>query len=264
MHLLIASREDEASMSIASALLDMFSFEPHEQLNGILKHDNYLFSYIDMKHLYLENFSELFGTTKENVEDVIFLSKHSSRADIKSLTVHPTGNFNEAKLGGREGKLSISDPGKMSSTLRLMNEIYGGDIFSVTYEATHHGPLMEIPNFFIEIGTTKDQWENREALETVVNGLMNSKESNPQSFVGVGGGHYMPKITKYSIENSVDVGHMIPKHALEYITESMIEQSVEKTPNCKGFIMDRKGVKSNAKQIIREYADISGMEIVVI
>ncbi len=264
MHFLIASREDEASMSIASALLDMYSFEPQENMPGILRHEDYIFSYIDGKHLYLDNFSEQFSSVKGEVEDVIFLSKHSSRADIKSLTVHPTGNFSEAILGGRERKLSATDPGKMSSTLRAMNELYKGDVFSVTYEATHHGPLLGIPNFFIEIGTTKDQWEDREALETVVNSLMSHNGGSGEAFVGAGGGHYMPKITRYSIENSVDMGHMIPKHAFENMNEAMIEQAVKNTPGCKGFIMDRKGVKSNGKQIIKEYADISGLEIIIV
>lgn len=264
MHFLIASREDKASMSIASAVLDLYSFEPVENYPGILKHGDYLFSYIDMKHLYLDNFGELFGSLKEKIDDVIFLSKHSSKADIKSLTVHPTGNFSEAKLGGRERKLSMTDPGKMSSTLRAMNELYSGDLFSVTYEATHHGPLMDIPNFFIEIGTTKDQWEDRDALETVVKGLLAENGKSNDTYVGAGGGHYMPKITKYSIDNSVDMGHMIPKHAFEVIDESILEQAVQKTPGCKGFIMDKKGVKSQGKQLLREYTDINGLELIIV
>lgn len=264
MHLLIGSREDEASMAIASAVLEMFNFEPSNETSGILKHEDYLFSYIDNKHLYLDNFNEQFGSIINSVDDVIFLSKHSSKADIKSLTVHPTGNFSEAKLGGRENRLSMSDPGKMSSTLRAMTELYSGNVFSVTYEATHHGPLLDIPNFFIEIGTTKEQWQDREALETVVKSLLTNNGKQKDTFVGIGGGHYMPKITKYSVENSVDMGHMIPKHALENISESMVEQAVQKTPGCKGFIMDKKGVKSHGKKVIKEYADISSLEIIVV
>lgn len=251
-------------MSIASAVLDMFNFEGQDDNPGILRHGDYFFSYIDTKHLYLDNFSELFGHMEKDIDDVIFLSKHSSKADIKSLTVHPTGNFSEAKLGGREKRLSMTDPGKMSATLRAMDDLYRGDVFSVTYEATHHGPLLDVPNFFIEIGTTKEQWEDREALETVVRGLLSDNGSSNEAFVGAGGGHYMPKITRYSIENSVDMGHMIPKHAFEGITEGMIGQAVDRTPGCKGFILDRKGVKSHGKQLIREYADIAGLEVIVV
>lgn len=265
MHLIIASREDEASMSIAGALLEKFSFSESVRGEDLLEYKNYLFTYIDKKHLYLDNFCADYVKLKDEIQDVIFLSRHSSKADIKSLTVHPTGNFSEAKLGGTEKMLSLSDPGKMSSTLRLMNEHYSGKVFSVTYEATHHGPLLNIPNFFIEIGTTREQWEDPEALDTVISSLIEERNGHSRdAFVGAGGGHYMPKITKHSIENGIDMGHMISKHALENIDDGLIRQSVQKTPDCRGFIMDRKGVKSDAKQKLRNYADANGLEIVMI
>lgn len=264
MHLIIGSREDEASMSMSRHLLGTVDFSPWDQAPGVLQHGDYLFSYIDGKHLYLDSFSDAFGNIQDRIEDVIFLSKHSSSADIKSLTVHPTGNFGEAKLGGRPGKLSVSNPARMSSTLRAMNELYSGPDFSVTFEATHHGPLMEIPNFFIEIGTTKEQWENTEALDTVVKSLFSDPHPGNGSFVGAGGGHYMPKVTRYCIDNNVDIGHMISKHALENATEELIGQAVEKTPGCRGFVLDRKGVKSAAKQMFREYSDINGLEIILV
>lgn len=265
MHLIIASREDEASMSIASALLEKYSFGESSRGENLLEYKNYLFTYIEKKHLYLDDFCTSYRGLKDEIQDLIFLSRHSSGADIKSLTVHPTGNFSEAKLGGAEKMLSVSDPHKMSSTLRLMNEYYRGDTFSVTYEATHHGPLLAIPNFFIEIGTTKSQWEDPNALETVISALIEDRNGNSgDAFVGAGGGHYMPKITKYSIENNVDIGHMISKHALEVIDDDLISQSVRKTPNCRGFIMDKKGVKSEAKQKLRNYADANGLEIVMV
>ncbi len=264
MHLILASREDEASMSMAGRLLETVDFRGYPDYDGLLAHGDFLFSYIEVKHLFLENFDQLFGSLSERVSDVIFLSRHSSKADIKSLTVHPTGNFNGALLGGREKRLSMSDPGKMTSTLRAMNQIYSGSTFSVTFEATHHGPLLDMPNFFIEIGTTEAQWKDDEALDTVVQSIMSPVKQGLPSYVGAGGGHYMPKVTRYAIENDVDVGHMISKHALEEISESMLLQSIEKTPNCKGFIVDRKGVKSQAKQLISSISDQFSLETILV
>ncbi len=264
MHLILASREDEASMSMASRLLETFDFREFEGQDGVRSHGDYLFSYIGVKHLYLENFGQLYAGIRDRVKDIIFLSRHSSKADIKSLTVHPTGNFNGALLGGREKKLSMSDPGKMTSTLRAMNQIYGGSLFSVTFEATHHGPLLNIPNFFIEIGTTEAQWKDPDALDCVIHAIMKPETVGYPAFVGAGGGHYMPKVTRYALENQIDIGHMISKHALEDITESMIIQSIEKTPSCKGFVIDRKGVKSQAKQLISGISDQLGLEMVMV
>ncbi len=264
MHLILASREDEASMSMAGRLLETVDFRNYTGYDGVLAHGNFLFSFIDVKHLFLENFDQLFGSLREKISDVIFLSRHSSKADIKSLTVHPTGNFNGALLGGREKRLSMSDPGKMTATMRAMNQIYRGSTFSVTFEATHHGPLLDIPNFFIEIGTTEAQWKDTDALDTVVQSIMAPVTQRLPSYVGAGGGHYMPKVTRYAMENDVDVGHMISKHALEEINESMFLQSIEKTPNCKGFIVDRKGVKSQAKQLISSVCDQFGLEVILV
>lgn len=264
MHLILASREDPASMSMARYLLDKVEFNPPEDSDGLYTHGDYVFSYIGEKHLYLKDFNSIVDGNASRVEDVIFLSKHSSRADIKSLTVHPTGNFSDAMLGGEPEHLSMSDPAKMSSALRAMSDSYNGTEFSVTFEATHHGPLLEVPNFFIEIGTTEKQWEDREALETVISAIFSESTAGKSSFVGAGGGHYMPKVTKYALENGVDVGHMISKHALESISEEMIMQSVMKTPGCRGFIIDRKGVKSAPRQKLKDIAEREGLEIITV
>lgn len=264
MHLILASRKDEASMSMAGYLLEQVDFSPMEGSPEILLRDGYAFSYIEERHLYLKDFSTLFSPVSGEVDDIIFLSRHSSKADIKSLTVHPTGNFSEAMLGGEPGRLSTSDPTKMSSALRAMGSHYSGGEFSVTFEATHHGPLLDVPNFFIEIGTTEEQWKNREALDTVVSAIFAPDRPPAESFVGAGGGHYMPKVTKYALENGTDIGHMISKHALDSLDEAMILQAVEKTPLCKGFIMDKKGVKSGPKQMLRNIADARNLEIITV
>ena len=57
---------------------------------------------------------------------------------------------------------------------------------------------------------------------------------------------------------------MISKHALEHINSDLIWQSVSKTPYCRGFVMDRKGVKSNAKEQLKNYADEHGLEIILV
>ena len=264
MHLIIASKQDEASRSIAGHLLETVEFREDGFGSDILKHGDYLFSYIEERHLFFNEFDHKYGSIRDNIDDVIFLSRHSSAADVKSITVHPTGNYGEAKLGGMENTLSVSDPRKMTSALRSMAEYYSGSDFSVTFEATHHGPLLGVPNFFIEIGTKSEQWKNREALDIVVHGLFSNAETNLDSFVGVGGGHYMPKITKYALENHVNIGHMISKHALENINEGLIMESIRKTGNCTGFVMDKKGTKSKPKEMITKIAKNLNLEIIYV
>ena len=37
--------------------------------------------------------------------------------------------------------------------------------YSVTLEVTHHGPLIEIPCCFIELGSQEKQWNDKEAAK---------------------------------------------------------------------------------------------------
>lgn len=262
MRLIIASREDAASSSMARRLLDTVEFKPFNNEADLLFHDDFLFGYIQRRHLYMDRLEGTLGKYSQKVQEVIFLSRHSSAADIKSITVHPTGNFHEAKLGGMVGRLSPTAPEDMTSSLIEMVESYNGKTFSVTYEATHHGPALDIPHYYMEIGTTESQWDDPEAQDTIIRGIFARRRDFSGSFVGIGGGHYMPKITQYSIENKVAMGHMISKHSLEHVNAEVIVQAVEKTPGCRGFLMDRKGTKSLAREIILSVADSMGLEVI--
>lgn len=263
MRLIIASREDSASSSIAERLLDRVDFSQTDS-KGVLIHGEFLFGFIEKRHLFMDNLDGQFQKFQKDVDEVIFLSRHSSAANIKSITVHPTGNFHEAVLGGVVGRLSPTAPEDMTSALMEIHDRYNGNEFSVTYEATHHGPALDIPHFYMEIGTTADQWENPEAQDLIIDGIFAPRRSFAGTFVGIGGGHYMPKITQYSLENGVAMGHMISKHSLLHADRSIIEQSVQKTPGCRGFIVDRKGVKSETRVIVESVADSLGLELLKI
>ncbi|MEM0156876.1 MAG: D-aminoacyl-tRNA deacylase [Thermoplasmataceae archaeon] len=262
MRLIIGSKEDQASVAMSERLLETVDFQPLDGNNSILRHGDYLFSYIQRRHLYMDTLDSGLDGISQAIDVVIFLSRHSSAADIKSLTVHPTGNFSEAKLGGTVGRLSPTAPYDMTSALLEMHSTYRGEEFKVTYEATHHGPALDIPHFYMEIGTTETQWNNPEAQDDIIRGIFAERRNFNGAFVGIGGGHYMPKITEYSIENTIAMGHMISKHALENISEELIRQSVEKTPGCRGFVIDRKGTKSRAREIVMSVADSLGLEII--
>ena len=260
-HLIVSSNADDASKVMADHILESFSFE--KNTDGVLHYKDYILVRIEEKHLFMNDLPSVVLPLRPNIKDIIFLSKHSSSADIKSITVHPTGNFSSADLGGLPGKLSESDPEKMSSALRAMKESYSGEYFSVTFEATHHGPLLTIPNYYIEIGTSEREWTRGDALDLIMEGVF-TESNNFDNFVGIGGGHYMPKITEYFYRNSLNMGHMISKHSLEGITEELLKQSVMKTRNCKGFIMDNKGTKSVAKSMVEKVADELSLEIIKI
>ena len=261
--LLVASKSDEASRSILNYILEKETFRQSES-KKIMVDGNFLLAVFDEKHLYLDNLEQFLPDNGVEAKGIIFLSRHSSKADIKSITVHPTGNFSGALLGGKPGTLTVSYPSAMSASLRYLKENFSGDNFEITFEATHHGPSLNKMNYYIEIGTTENQWTDPVALEAVRGAIFEREDRNFDTFVGVGGGHYMPKITEYFLKNDINLVHMIPKYALDSITEEMIVQAVEKTPGCRGFLMDKKGTKAPARDLIKKVADLRELEIISI
>lgn len=262
MHLIVASRADKASMSMENFILESTPFKDLENGGDLYEFGEYRLKIIEKRHLNYDLLpAEERGITAD-ISDITFLSSHSSSAEIKSLTVHPTGNFGEAVLGGRSKKLSMSSPEKMTPALRKLAEAYRGNGFEITLESTHHGPYLEIPSFYIEIGTTEKEWKDASALQAVKEAVFTDADTVAENFVGVGGGHYMPKVTKYVMENKLNVGHLISKHDQDTITREQIEEAIENTPRCRGFIMDRKGCRGPVRAIIREITDDRGLELI--
>ena len=257
MILLIASRKDGASMEMASRLLELFKFDKLDENKYSYK--NYELKFIDNLHIY-QDMEDL----EDGVEKVVFLSKHSSKADIKSLTVHPIGNFRKAELGGLDNVIVPSDPLGMGASLRYIKNNYSGDHFEITFEATHHGPYMEKPAYFIEIGTTENEWKQEGIAALMARAIMEGVEKDYGNYVGVGGGHYAPKLSSYFFSNDINIGHIIPKYVHEIISEDEIENAVLKTMNCKGFLMDAHGTKGRVKDMITRIADKHSLEVLKI
>ncbi len=201
---------------------------------------------------------------EEDDRVLIFLSRHSSKAKINSITVHPVGNFSTNDLGGKAKTISRSAPEIQTAILRKMNEVYSGDLYHITFEATHHGPESGRRIIFAEIGTEAESWNDPEALNTLFMGIRDAKPENFPNFVGAGGGHYAPKFSSYVLTENVNVGHIISKFRMDEITETEVKMAVEKTEGCRGFIVDKKGIKSAGLAMVRNVADQLGLEIIIL
>ncbi len=193
---------------------------------------------------------------------IVFLSRHSSEKKVNSITVHPVGNFSRADLGGKEGEICPSSPELQTAMLRRMISAYHGEKYAVTFEATHHGPLTERPIIFAEIGTEEENWKDPVALDVLYKGATEYKKESYPNYVAVGGGHYAPKFSSYIVENKVNVGHIISKYRLQEIGEREINMAVERTENCRGFIVDKKGTKSEGYNIVKKVSEERGLEII--
>ena len=258
--LFIASRTDPSGSAIYEYMKNEFTWVEKE---GILMNGDIALDILDNSLLF-ENYPERIFKDKFQIDNIIFLSKHSSVKEISSLTVHPMGNFSTADLGGKVGSFSMSSPGMMTSALRLVKDKYKGDRFMITLEATHHGPLTDIPSFFAEIGTTSRDWSDPEALHALSAAVMETEENSYPNYIGIGGGHYTPKITNYVLQNNVNVGHIISKHRHNELTMDMLQEVIIKTPAMKGFIIDKKGSKASVLKLVKEISEREGFENIIL
>ncbi len=262
LKVLVESGQDPSSKSISAYIIDHYPFQ-HSTIKEILTYDGYALYRSEERHLNMNGFEEVLAELGMKASTIIFLSKHSSQAKIKSLTVHAMGNIGEALLGGFPSQVSMSDPGNMSSALRIMrkNPVEG---FNITFEATHHGPLIKVPSFFIEIGTEKEDWENRSALETVSKAVMNCSDDGKGGFIGIGGGHYSPKITEYAVSSGINVGHILSKHTHEFLTVDLLKQCMDRTKGFRGFLVDWKGTRGPIREMVRNIASEGSYELISI
>lgn len=263
MILLVYSSADEASLSMGGFIKEQRSVKDGERIRG--KYGDFILRRIEERHLYTSTESLISSIDpRERAEGIVFLSRHSSSADIRSMTVHATGNIGEAKLGGKPGTLSMAFPDLMTETLRKMHANNSRKEINVTYESTHHGPLCLLPCFYLEIGTTTKEWEDPEILGTVTRSLFEAERNSYGNFVGVGGGHYAPKFTSYAIEEKINIGHILPKYHRDLIKEEILEQAAIKTPYFKGIVMDFKGCSSDMRTAVRKFSSQHGFELIEI
>ena len=238
--------------------------------------------------------------TGEPAKELIFLSRHASQSSGPCLTVHPIGVAAHAteddlqRGGGRPGVLP--PPGVRLAPLyrRLCEARKSGGIgdinfpsdFKVSLEATHHGPVVDTPALFYEIGSTEQEWSRRDAANLLAAALClelsdelvesactlvakeditttkastigaaatsPNNDSAPHSgetlvpnrtndalissslhaakaknstggtqvekpiILGIGGGHYAPKVGDQARKSGTRVGHILARYAIQF------------------------------------------------
>lgn len=186
---------------------------------------------------------------------IIFASKHRSKEEINSLTVHCTGNpSEEARLGGKPRSLAVSSPAAMKSILLEMKKLAQEKSlkYDVTLEVTHHGPTeLSVPSMYAEIGSTETQWKDPEAGEVVAKAILAVSLEKVPAGLGFGGGHYAIRQTGLLFETGISFGHNFPKYQLEFADEALIRQAIEKS-NADFAYFDRKSMKSEDRNRISE------------
>jgi len=249
-YLVVASKLDKAGSNITTALSQ---FRPNPLMSSMKNKPNFDFYLIDTEIV------DDTGIDKDKINKydfIIFASKHQSEKGEKSLSVHAPGNFRQNDFGGQQGKICPSSAWFQKQLFERLNSIAKehelDKHYNITLECTHHGPLIEKPCVFIEIGSSETEWNDRRAAFVIAKTISETIENFEENLyneiaVGIGGPHYCPNFNKIQLNSNVALSHIIPQYSLP-LTEEMIKEAIEKTQEEVDFVvLDWKGI-SGAEQ----------------
>ncbi|MCG3223953.1 MAG: hypothetical protein H7647_05770, partial [Candidatus Heimdallarchaeota archaeon] len=125
---------------------------------------------VTSNHLDLEIEAELY----------IFASRHRAASGTPALLIHPTGNWNQVTLEGREKELSYTSATALKfgfQNLITKREEFNLEEFKVDMEVTHHGPTeLKTPLIFMELGSSEEYWEHKKAALAVGQAIIETAE----------------------------------------------------------------------------------------
>ena len=218
-------------------------------------------------HLDLEIEAELY----------IFTSRHRAASGTPALLIHPTGNWNQITLEGREKELSYTSATALKLGLQNLitkQEEFDLEEFKVDMEVTHHGPTeLKTPLIFMELGSSEEYWKHKKAALAVGQAIIDTAEQFVQrgtfqgeSFVGFGGNHYAYRFRKHVfLDEKTHISHIAAKHTLDNLTEEIILEAFEKTiEEPKGALIDKKGARSEQRKNIINIVEGHGKECIQI
>jgi D-aminoacyl-tRNA deacylase len=253
MILLVASRRDTAGVNIARHILNQY---PFSKTDKVFQENPVYLAEIDGKRVNLITLKEETINAQDlpnhfaDLDLVVFISKHSSASGTPTLSVHTPGNFGAAELGGLPRKVSVSPGVALRDALKALAR-FRAEMklnYEVSYECTHHGPSLNVPSMFVELGSSEKQWSDSEAAEAVARAAMESivrfGVSELAAVLGIGGPHYNQRFTQMALEGGLIFGHIIPKYAVQWVDAEILSQCVERTlekVDC--AILDWKGVR---------------------
>ena len=175
-------------------------------------------------------------STGFSVDEVLVLSKHASASEVPALTLPAIGVPGETPLGesARSGGIkgqAVPPSTRFGDMFRTMRKIaIEANLdkeYDITLEATHHGPLLDSPTLYLEIGSDEERWADSRAArvwaQTISVCLGMSEDTQQREWlgegdvmIGLGGGHYAPRHKAIISETEVWVGHILANYAIVF------------------------------------------------
>ncbi len=269
MILLVASNKDIASLNIKEQILNHYpfretarKFQENPTFEADINNKNVTLVTLNEESVRAQSLPEKFPEAKL----FVFISRHSSQSGRPTLSVHTPGNFGDAELGGLSRTVSVSPALAMQNALKALMH-YKGTLqldFEVTFECTHHGPSLNVPTMFVELGSSPQQWSDLRAAEAVAHAAMeaiaNFTAPTNTAVLGIGGTHYNQRFTLMALMGEAVFGHMIPKYAVNLVDREMLTQCMEKTLEKVSLaVLDWKGIRSEDKPNLLSALESAGL-----
>ena len=241
----VVSNNDIAGMNIASFLSDI----------PIVR--------VDCDIINAENIDK---TNKDaaNADFIIFASLHLGKQE-KMLSLHAPGNWHKAEFGGKLEKVCKTSGTALKIFFQELNKNVPQG-WQTTLECTHHGPYIEKPCLFIEIGSSEKDWKDKEAARaialTIKNAIKILQNANEiETTIGLGGLHYCNNFNKIQLNSQFAISHIIPEYALP-LSEEMLKEAIEKTTEKVSLVLlDWKGLgNSEQRQQVIALLDKIGLK----
>ncbi len=249
--LIIASKKDPAGMNIVENLKKLKCQIPIKIISNDLIYSDNIDKNID-------------------ADFIIFASKHRSEKEVKTLSVHTIGNFKKAEFGGKSEILCPSHALIFKHFFQTLNKIKQKyDLnYEVSMEATHHGPYIETPNIFIEIGSTENEWKDERAgklvAETIIESIKSyNKNEKYKIAFGIGGPHYCNNFNEIQLNSDYALSFIMPEYSLP-LTKKNLAELINKTKQKVEYVLvDWKGLgKADQRNQTLDLVKKSGLKII--
>jgi D-aminoacyl-tRNA deacylase len=242
---IVCSTLDQASLNIANRLQELARWEDHGDYKSCRNYRLVIHGHEQITLIGLEDRLVQLGIRPKLV---VFACRHKAKEAIPWLGGHFTGKI-DAVADGAERQLSVPSPFALRSFLHhISRQAPAG--FQISVEATHHGPTdLNIPCFFAEIGSCERQWIDPSAGQAVAKSILSLEMGELPVFLGLGGGHYVPRQTSLMLETEIAFGHMFSSYQVEALDPEILEEARKKSGAAYAYL-DRKSLRSENKKRI--------------
>jgi len=221
--------------------------------------------------IYSDNLNEKNYPVLKSVDFVVFASKHQSSKGEKSLCLHAPGNFKIAEFGGKTGKVCLTSAYVMKYLFKELEknarECGLDEEYNVTLEVTHHGPLIDLPCCFIEVGSGEDAWNDKDAGKVIAKTILSLQDFDKKDYdwvpcIGVGGPHYAPNFNKIQLGDKYAISHIISGYNLPMSSMMLQEAEVKTLEQVKEVLVDWKGCgRSLDREKVIEVVEGVGLKV---